>query len=61
MKERLKSPVLRIVLAMLLVYFAKRYYSFDLPDEKANLIIEAIFLLIFGVGAYNNPTDRTKF
>lgn len=57
-QNRWKSPVLRTALITLVAFCAKKYVEFEIPNEVIDAIVDAILIIITGVGIVNDPTNK---
>lgn len=58
--NRWNSPILRAGLVALIL-FAVKEFGLNIEESSLSTILDALFVLIFGVGIVNNPTDKEKF
>ena len=60
MKEKLKSPVMWLCLAAIVMVMCKNLFGFDI-EGTINDVADTVLLLIAAFGVINNPDSRNHF
>ena len=60
MQNRMRSPVLWIALAALIVTCAEVFFRIDI-SEQVNHVLEAVLMVLIAFGIVNNPTEKDHF